>query len=455
MQIGKKNTDLVKAVSELKEMDYSRNPELKNLYQRLFNAREQFVELFEKNVKAVMQISSLDLTMQYETDKIDDISRRIETAAQVIFGSSPQNSSCADTSGNPHEALTNTIVDVSSEVKEVYNKIEMCQDELTAIKDLSDATIHVSREMQKDMDNLLEMINHMNEAIAGIDSISLQTNLLSLNASIEAARAGNAGRGFAVVADEIRRLAERTQQLNGSMGEFVKEIKNASQKSVSSATETIQSLGTMTDKIGNVWALNEENQNHVSQVNESMGSITAVSEEISSSMAEMENQLKYSTDFMCSVSQELRTAVEPVVEIEKILDDSVKQMGHMSEDSFFRLKNSEFVKHLKNAITAHKSWLNNLENMAKKRSIIPLQLDSSKCGFGHFYYAMTPAIPEIRPIWDALGLKHKKFHSYGEAVIAALNNEDYPTAEQTCAEAKEYSRELIADLEQMIRIAES
>lgn len=455
MQIGKKNTDLVNAVSELKEMDYSRNPELKNLYQRLLNAREQFVELFEKNVKAVMQISSLDLTMQYETDKIDDISRSIETAAQVIFGSSSQNSSCADTSGNPHEALTNTIVDVSSEVKEVYNKIEMCQDELTAIKDLSDTTIHVSREMQKDMDNLLEMINHMNEVIAGIDSISLQTNLLSLNASIEAARAGNAGRGFAVVADEIRRLAERTQQLNGSMGEFVKEIKNASQKSVSSATETIHSLGTMTDKIGNVWALNEENQNHVSQVNESMGSITAVSEEISSSMTEMENQLKYSTDFMCSVSQELRTAIEPVVEIEKILDDSVKQMGRMSEDSFFRLKNSEFVRHLKNAITAHKSWLKNLENMAKKRSIIPLQLDSSKCGFGHFYYAMTPAIPEIRPIWDALGLKHKKFHSYGEAVIAALNNEDYPTAEQTCAEAKEYSRELIADLEQMIRIAES
>ena len=93
--------------------------------------------------------------------------------------------------------------------------------------------------------------------------------------------------------------------------------------------------------------------------------------------------------------------------------------------------------------------------MAKQRSILPLQLDASKCGFGHFYYAMTPAIPQIRPIWDALGAKHKKFHNYGEKVISALNSEDYLAAEQICAEAREYSKELIADLEQMIRIAES
>ena len=86
MQIGKKNTDLLKAITELKEIDYSKYPELKSLYERLVNARKQFVEVFEKNIKAVMQISSLDLTMQYETDKINDISRNIEAAAEVIFG---------------------------------------------------------------------------------------------------------------------------------------------------------------------------------------------------------------------------------------------------------------------------------------------------------------------------------------------------------------------------------
>ncbi|MCI8787246.1 MAG: hypothetical protein HFI84_11440 [Eubacterium sp.] len=448
MQIGKKNSDLVNAVAELKSADYSREPELNAIYQRLVRSREQFVELLEKNVKAVMQISSLDLTMQHETDKILAISNNVEQATESLFGSS-------GSSNNQQEELTNTIVGVSEEVAEVYKKIEDCQRELTGIRDLSSQTIQISSEMQTDMDNLLDVINRMSEVIAGIDSISLQTNLLSLNASIEAARAGSAGRGFAVVAAEIRGLAAKTQELNGNMGTFVEEIKNASQKSASSAKETVNALGMMTEKIGTIWSLNDESQNHVSKVNDSMGSITAVSEEISSSMAEMEHQLRDSTDFMRSVSQELKTATEPVVEIEKTLDDSVKQMGVMSEDSFFRLKNSEFAKHIHNAITAHKTWLKTLENIAKKRSIMPLQLDSTKCGFGHFYYAMTPNTPEIRPIWNALGDKHKRFHKYGGEVIQALNNADYPMAEQLCAEAKDFSRELISDMEQILKIAES
>ncbi len=73
MQIGKKNSDLVNAVAELKSADYSREPELNAIYQRLVRSREQFVELLEKNVKAVMQISSLDLTIFFETDKALDI----------------------------------------------------------------------------------------------------------------------------------------------------------------------------------------------------------------------------------------------------------------------------------------------------------------------------------------------------------------------------------------------
>ena len=117
MQIGKKNSDLVNAVAELKSADYSREPELNAIYQRLVRSREQFVELLEKNVKAVMQISSLDLTMQHETDKILAISNNVEQATQSLFGSS-------GSSNNQQEELTNTIVGVSEEVAEVYKKIE-------------------------------------------------------------------------------------------------------------------------------------------------------------------------------------------------------------------------------------------------------------------------------------------------------------------------------------------
>ncbi len=443
-----KKTVLIKAVSELENMDYSKEPELNRIYHRLSDGRKQFAEIFEKNIKAVMQISSLDLMMQHQTERIMDISRNVAIATETIFGSSGTGNS-----NNQHEELTNTIIEVSSQTQEVYSKIEESQGELTTIKELSNQAIEVSGEMQQDLDELLKMINCMNDVVEGIDAISLQTNLLALNASIEAARAGVAGKGFAVLAQEIRGLAEQTQKLTQSMGDFVDSIKGASQKSVESAQSTIDALGTMTEKIGTVWELNNENQNHVSMVNESISSIAAVSEKISSSMTQMENQLRNSTNFMNNVSKDLKKAAEPVVDIEKTLDEAAKQMGSMTEDAFFHLENSEFARYVSNAISAHHTWLANLEKMVKEREVMPLQLDSSKCGFGHFYYAMTPKIPSVLPIWNALGAKHKKFHKFGEEVISALDNEDYFKAEQIYREAESYSKELISDLEQILQIS--
>lgn len=383
--MGSRNNKVVlmKAISELKDADYSREPELGGIYKRLSKGRKEFAEVFDKNIKAVMQISSLDLTMKYQNDKIVDISRRVARATETLFGSSDGHSMTGH-SNNVHEEMTHNIVEVSSAADNVFRKIEAAQEELTSIKELSEQTAQMSRSMQSDMDALQEVIGHLNDVIEGIETISLQTSLLALNASIEAARAGEAGRGFAVVAGEIRELAEKTQSLTQSMGEFVGNIKEASQKSVNSTKDTIGILDSMTGKINNVWTLNSENREEVSSVSGTISSIAAVSQEISSSMAEMENQLRDSTEFMSNVSEDLIKAVKPVVDIEKTLDDTVKQMGSMTEDAFFHLENKEFSQYVSTAVTAHRSWLTNLQEMVRKQTILPLQLNSSKCGFGHF-----------------------------------------------------------------------
>ncbi len=452
MAVGKKKAVLMKAVSELKETDYSKMPELESIYRRLSSGREQFAEVLDKNIKAVMQISSLDLTMQHHTERMMEIADNVAAATESMFGAI-ENPAVSNGRTNSQEELTNTIIHVSEEMNEVYKKIEVGQDELTSIKELSSQTIEVSREMQKDMNELFDVINQMNEVIAGIDAISMQTNLLALNASIEAARAGEAGRGFAIVADEIRGLAEQTQKLTGDMGNFVEGIKAASQKSTQSATSTIEALDTMTERIGHVWEINSENQRHVSKVDDSISSLAAVSEEISSSMAEMENQIKNNTVVMRDVSEKLQKAVEPVAEIEKTLDGAVRQMGGMTEDAFFHLERHEFAQYLSNAINAHRVWLSNLKKMVETREIIPLQLDSSKCGFGHFYYAMSPKIPGIENVWNGLGAKHQKFHQFGAGVIQALQNEDYMKAQNIYQDAESYSKELISDIEKMIQLS--
>lgn len=450
MAAKRKRNELVRAVSELRSTDYSKEPELKGIYHRLSKGRKRFAELFDKNIKAVMQISSLDLTMQHMTEKIADISQRVTRASEAIFGSA----SGSYGTNNQHAELTNTIVDVSAQTGEVYRKIETGQEELTSIKELSAQTISVSEELRADMNNLLEILEQISGVVAGIDAISMQTNLLALNASIEAARAGMAGKGFAVVAGEIRSLAGETKKLTGNMEGFVESVKGASQKSVDSANSTIRYLNDMTEKIKNVWEINDENQQHVSKINDSMNSIAEVSEKLSRSMVEMEKQLMESTHFMNEVGGDLKKAVEPVVGIERTLDDAVKQMGGMTKDPFFHMENSEFAKYARSAITAHQTWLGNLKKMVKERKVMPLQLDSSRCGFGHFYYSLTPNISEILPIWMGLEAKHRKFHGFGGDVIRALNKGDYLSAEQICREAEEYSKELISDIQAMLRVAE-
>ena len=357
------------------------------------------------------------------------------------------------------EAVSASIDNITANIAALTKSAETMQSCNHSAEKIMKELIAISRESGEAIENVRKQTDRTNQSAQQIQTateiiagISGQTNLLALNASIEAARAGEAGRGFAVVADEIRGLAEETQKLTNSMGEFVEGIREASQKSGKSAASTVDALGTMTGKIGTVWELNDENQRHVSKVNESISSLAAVSEEISSSMTEMENQIRDNTVFMRNVSNEMKKAIQPVEEIEKTLDDALKEMGVMTDDPFFRLEATEFSRYVNNAITAHRTWLDNLRRMVSERMVLPLQLNATKCGFGHFYYAMTPRNPKVRPIWDGLGEKHKRFHSYGSDVIKALYDEDYVKAEKVCREAEDYSRELISDLEKMLQI---
>ncbi len=450
----KKSAEFVKSVAELKSVDYSKaDPQLRAIYERLSGGREKLEGVLAKNLNAVRQISSLDLFLESETEHMMEISNLISDATQNIHQATSKATVVAGDVARAHEGLTNTIVEASGEAETVYNKIRDEQQELTAIKNLSTEAIDLSKNMEEDMNELLEIINHMNEVISGITAISEQTNLLALNASIEAARAGEAGRGFAVVAEEIRQLAEQTKQLTGNMGDFVEGIRNASQKSSGSVTGTTEALSGINDKISSVWQLNEENKGSVGKITDSISALAAVSEEISSSTDEMESQtsrieeqcsgLKDDSDKLLSVSENLKNVLEPVSDVEKDLDEVAKILGELGQDAFYMIDNRRFTEYIRTAVTAHTEWLEELKDIVKKREVRPLQLDETKCGFGHVYHALAPQSREVLAVWNGLGAKHKKFHSYGSDAINAIFHGDYARAEKVCGEAERDSKELL------------
>ena len=431
--------------------------ELAQIYSRLLTGRSQFEEVMQDIFQSLMQISSLDLTLSHYSDTLKEISESVASATKLIYDAAAEAYSVAESVSKQHEDLTNTIIELSEESANVYKKIDEGQNELTQIKNMSNDTIHTSRQMGQDMTHLSKVINDMNEVIEGIKMISSQTNLLALNASIEAARAGDAGKGFAVVAEEIRSLAEETQSLTANMSSFVSDIQSASAKSVESVDNTIKALGIVTDKISNVWRFNEESRQHVEKITNNISSLAGISEEISSSMLELENRtseienqcsvLNKDTDLLNQHGQEMKEIVSPLQSIEKTLDESAKIMGKMSEDTFYQIEPQTFKNYLDKAILAHKDWLYNLKRIVDEKIIFPLQIDATKCGFGHFYYAINPIQAKIKPIWQGLEEKHKKFHSYGKQVLDALFAQDFDKANKIYEEAYRYSETLIQDLE--------
>lgn len=455
-----KKQNLLLSMSELEEADYgAKSVELEQMYHRLIAGRTQFEEVLANILDSLMQISSLDLSLNHYSEILRKVSDSVSDATELIHSASNEAESIAKMVSVQHEELTNTIIDISEESSAVYQRIDEGQQELTDTKKLSDSTISASKEMQQDMNQLSEIISQMNNVIAGINAISSQTNLLALNASIEAARAGEAGKGFAVVADEIRQLADETQKLTASMGRSVADILNASAKSVESVDNTIESLETVTQKISHVWELNEDNRQRVEKITNNISSLASLSEEISSSIIELESR---STDIngQCGVlhedmlqlrehGQNIYDLASPLERIESILDESAKVMGTMSKDAFYKLEDHNFAGYIDKAISAHRNWLGNLERIVKERTILPLQVNDRKCGFGHFYYAIEPTKPEVMKLWKGLGEKHKRFHNYGKQAIDALFEEDYSKAEKIYQEASRYSETLINDLEQM------
>ncbi|MBV7297893.1 methyl-accepting chemotaxis protein [Enterovibrio paralichthyis] len=272
---------------------------------QLGDAFNHFVAKIQDSMKEVIEASNL---LRSQTEQIESAIRNSVTETE-----SQQRES--DMIAAAVQEMSASSTQISQNAADAADATHTATQEVTAAQESLAATVNAMASLRSQIEQSQEMIGTLDNDVDSIASIvdvirgiAEQTNLLALNAAIEAARAGEQGRGFAVVADEVRVLANKTQQSTEEIREMIERLESGTQNAVQAMNESGEA--------------SHETVNQIQQTSEYLDTVSGMILTIN----DQNSQVATASLQQRTVSEDVNRNVHGIVEYGKRVHDNLEQV---------------------------------------------------------------------------------------------------------------------------------